>query len=154
MSEEQQTELGSADILRIMRMLPHRYPFLMVDKIIEMKGDESCIGIKNVTINEPHFMGHFPGRPVMPGVLLIEAMAQTAGALCVHEKGTEGEPQLVYFMTIDGAKFRKPVLPGDQVEIHVEKIRSRGSIWKFACVCKVDGAKVAEAEVSAMMVSE
>ena len=154
MSEEQQTELGSADILRVMKMLPHRYPLLMVDKIIEMKGDESCIGIKNVTINEPQFQGHFPSRPVMPGVLLIEAMAQTAGALCVHARGSDDIPALVYFMTIDNAKFRKPVVPGDRVEFHVKKVRNRGNIWKFGCVAMVDGAKVAEAEVSAMLVDE
>lgn len=154
MSEEQQTELGSADILRVMKMLPHRYPLLMVDKIIEMKGDESCIGIKNVTINEPQFQGHFPSRPVMPGVLLIEAMAQTAGALCVHARGGDDIPALVYFMTIDNAKFRKPVVPGDRVEFHVKKVRNRGNIWKFGCVAMVDGAKVAEAEVSAMLVDE
>ncbi|MDJ0929678.1 3-hydroxyacyl-ACP dehydratase FabZ [Breoghania sp.] len=153
--EQQQTELGSADILRVLKLLPHRYPFLMVDKIIEMDGDNSCIGIKNVTINEPHFLGHFPGHPVMPGVLLIEAMAQTAGALCVHSGGDDdGSPALVYFMTIDNAKFRKPVVPGDRVEIHVQKVRNRGNIWKFACVAKVDGGKVAEAEVSAMLVNE
>ncbi|MEP0408368.1 MAG: 3-hydroxyacyl-ACP dehydratase FabZ, partial [Roseibium sp.] len=131
---------------------PHRYPFLLIDKIVEMDGDDSCIGIKNVTINEPHFQGHFPTRPVMPGVLLIEAMAQTAGALCVHAKGKDSPPQLVYFMTIDKAKFRKPVVPGDQVHFHVKKIRQRATIWKFDAVAMVDGAKVAEAEISAMLV--
>lgn len=144
--------LESADILKIMQLLPHRYPFLLIDKIIEMDGDDSGIGIKNVTINEPHFNGHFPGQPVMPGVLLIEAMAQTAGALCVHSRGVDTPPQLVYFMTIDKAKFRKPVVPGDQVHFHVKKIKQRSNIWKFEAVAKVDGAKVAEAEISAMLV--
>ena len=144
--------LGSADILAIMKALPHRYPFLMVDRIRDINGDESCIGVKNVTINEPHFMGHFPGQPVMPGVLLIEGMAQTAGALCVLAQEAKGAPKLVYFMTIDNAKFRKPVVPGDTVEYHVRKVRRRANIWKFAAEARVDGAKVAEAEVSAMLV--
>ncbi len=144
--------LETADIMRVLSLLPHRYPFLMVDRIIDMKGDESGIGIKNVTINEPHFTGHFPERPVFPGVLLIEAMAQTAGALCVHARGDDAPPQLVYFMTIDKAKFRRPVEPGDQVHFHVKKIKQRSNIWKFDAVAKVDGNKVAEAEVSAMLV--
>ncbi|MBD8875784.1 MULTISPECIES: 3-hydroxyacyl-ACP dehydratase FabZ [Alphaproteobacteria] len=152
MEETDKKTLDSADIMRIMEVLPHRYPFLLIDKIVEMDGDDSCIGIKNVTINEPHFQGHFPTRPVMPGVLLIEAMAQTAGALCVHAKGKDSPPQLVYFMTIDKAKFRKPVVPGDQVHFHVKKIRQRATIWKFDAVAMVDGAKVAEAEISAMLV--
>ncbi|MEP4033285.1 3-hydroxyacyl-ACP dehydratase FabZ [Roseibium polysiphoniae] len=152
MEETDKKTLESADIMRIMEVLPHRYPFLLIDKIVEMDGDDSCIGIKNVTINEPHFQGHFPTRPVMPGVLLIEAMAQTAGALCVHAKGKDSPPQLVYFMTIDKAKFRKPVVPGDQVHFHVKKIRQRATIWKFDAVAMVDGAKVAEAEISAMLV--
>jgi 3-hydroxyacyl-[acyl-carrier-protein] dehydratase len=149
---EQVRTLGHADIMRVMKALPHRYPFLMVDRIKDIDGDESCVGIKNVTINEPHFMGHFPGHPVMPGVLLIEGMAQTAGALCVLAQGEGGTPKLVYFMTIDNAKFRKPVVPGDTVEFHVRKIRRRNSIWKFAAEARVDGTKVAEAEVSAMLV--
>ena len=152
MSEK--TTLDSADIMRVMELLPHRYPFLMIDKIIEMNGDDSCIGIKNVTINEPHFTGHFPNQPVMPGVLVIEAMAQTAGALCVNSRKDLGAPRVVYFMTIDKAKFRKPVVPGDVVHIHVQKVRNRANIWKFACEAKVDDAKVAEAEVSAMLVGE
>jgi 3-hydroxyacyl-[acyl-carrier-protein] dehydratase len=145
--------LESADINRIMQALPHRYPFLMVDRIREINGDDSCVGIKNVTFNEPHFQGHFPGAPVMPGVLLIEGMAQTAGALCVLAQQTlSGPPKLVYFMTIDNAKFRKPVTPGDTVEFHVRKIRRRTNIWRFAAEARVDGVKVAEAEVSAMLV--
>ncbi|RFC62414.1 3-hydroxyacyl-[acyl-carrier-protein] dehydratase FabZ [Fulvimarina endophytica] len=143
--------LESADIFKIMQLLPHRYPFLMVDRIIEIDGDRSAIGIKNVTANEPHFMGHFPGNPVMPGVLIIEGMAQTAGAICAHNKG-EDSPSVVYFMTIDNAKFRKPVLPGDRLEYHVVQAKRRGNIWKFDCVAKVDGGKVAEATVSAMLV--
>jgi 3-hydroxyacyl-[acyl-carrier-protein] dehydratase len=142
--------LESFDILRIMQLLPHRYPFLLVDRIIDIDGDNSAIGIKNVTASEPHFMGHFPQQPVMPGVLIIEAMAQTAGAICIASTG-EGRPSLVYFMTIDGAKFRKPVMPGDQLHIHVRKQKQRGNIWRFACEATVDGTKVAEAEISAMM---
>ena len=142
--------LESFDIMRIMRLLPHRYPFLLVDRIVEIDGDNSAIGIKNVTINEPHFQGHFPERPVMPGVLIIEAMAQTAGAICINSTG-EDKPSLVYFMTVDGAKFRRPVEPGDRLEIHVRKLKQRGNIWRFACEAIVDGQKAAEAEISAMM---
>jgi len=144
--------LEAADINRVMQALPHRYPFLMVDRIRDINGDDSCVGVKNVTINEPHFQGHFPARPVMPGVLLIEGMAQTAGALCVLAHSGALQPKLVYFMTIDNAKFRKPVIPGDVVEYHVQKIRRRSNIWKFSAVAWVDGAKVAEAVVSAMLV--
>jgi 3-hydroxyacyl-[acyl-carrier-protein] dehydratase len=150
--DQETTTLEAADINEIMAALPHRYPFLMVDRIREINGDESCVGIKNVTINEPHFQGHFPQQPVMPGVLLIEGMAQTAGALCVLAFKGSMRPKLVYFMTIDNAKFRKPVIPGDTVEYHVKKIRRRSTIWKFAAVATVNGAKVAEAEVSAMLV--
>jgi 3-hydroxyacyl-[acyl-carrier-protein] dehydratase len=146
------SELPSADIGKVLKLLPHRYPFLMVDRIIEMDRDESCIGIKNVTFNEPHFQGHFPGFPVMPGVLIIEGLAQTAGALCVHNLQEDYKPQLVYFMGIDRAKFRKPVVPGDQLEYHVRKVRSRGRAWRFYGEAKVNGQIVAEAEVSAMIV--
>ena len=149
---EAPTTLQSADIVKILDLLPHRYPFLLVDRIIEIDGDKSCIGIKNVTFNEPFFQGHFPGFPVMPGVLIIEGLAQTAGALCVHNLGQDYKPQLVYFMGIDRAKFRKPVLPGDQLEYHVRKMRSRGRAWRFYGEAKVNGQIVAEAEVSAMIV--
>ena len=152
MSEDAKTSLGTADILEIMKLLPHRYPFLLVDKIIEIDGDDSAIGIKNVTANEPQFMGHFPGNPIMPGVLLIEAMAQTAGAICARKLSSE--TSLVYFMTIDNARFRKPVVPGDRVEFHVKKEKQRGNIWKFHCDAMVDGQKVAEADVGAMMLPQ
>ncbi len=142
--------LEAVDINEILRLLPHRYPFLLVDRIIEIDGDRSAIGIKNVTFNEPHFLGHFPSTPVMPGVLIIEAMAQTAGVIAIRNAPGDA-PSLVYFMTIDNAKFRKPVVPGDRLEIHVRKVKQRGAIWRFACEAKVDGAKVAEAEISAMV---
>ncbi|MFD1744446.1 3-hydroxyacyl-ACP dehydratase FabZ [Rhizobium helianthi] len=149
MVDDTPTVLESADIMEIMELLPHRYPFLLVDKIINIKGDDSAVGIKNVTANEPQFMGHFPARPIMPGVLIVEAMAQTAGAICARKQGSAGN--LVYFMTIDNARFRKPVVPGDRVEIHVVKQKQRGNIWKFHCDALVDGALVAEADIGAMM---
>ncbi len=145
------TGLSTADTRRVLQLLPHRYPFLMVDRIVDMKADESAVGIKNVSVNEPFFQGHFPGFPVMPGVLIIEGLAQTAGALCVNHLDTAYKPQLVYFMGIDRAKFRKPVLPGDQLHYHVKKIRSRGRAWRFYGEAKVNGQVVAEAEVSAMI---
>ena len=145
-------KLASADIELIMKLLPHRYPFLLIDRITDMDRDESAIGMKNVTMNEPFFQGHFPGYPVMPGVLIIEALAQTAGALCVHNSGNRDIPQIVYFMGIDNAKFRIPVVPGDQLFLHVKKIRSRGPVWRFAGEAKVSGQTVAEAEISAMIV--
>lgn len=151
MDEVLKSELGSADILQIMALLPHRYPFLMVDRMIDMLGDESCIGIKNVTFNEPHFAGHFPERPIMPGVLLIEGMAQTAGALCVASRRGSGKPSVVYFMTIDEAKFRRPVEPGDTIEYHMKKLKNRRNMWWFRGEAKVRGDVVAEAVVSAML---
>jgi 3-hydroxyacyl-[acyl-carrier-protein] dehydratase len=150
MDEPGAKTLESVDIIGIMRLLPHRYPFLLIDRIIDIDGDNSAIGIKNVTMNEPHFAGHFPGHPVMPGVLIIEAMAQTAGAICIRNQKTDA-PSLVYFMTIDNAKFRRPVVPGDRLEIHVRKLKQRGTIFRFACEAMVDGNKVAEAEIAAMM---
>lgn len=143
--------LGTADIARVMQLLPHRYPFLLVDRIYDMSGDDSCVGVKNVTINEPFFQGHFPQFPVMPGVLIIEGLAQTAGALCVHSLGAGYKAELVYFMGIEKAKFRKPVVPGDQLHYHVKKIRNRGRVWRFFGEAKVDGQVVTEAEVSAML---
>lgn len=150
MADETSTTLEIIDIQHLLQLLPHRYPFLMVDRIIDIDGDNSAVGIKNVTFNEPHFMGHFPGQPVMPGVLIIEAMAQTAGAICIHST-SDCQPSVVYFMTIDDAKFRKPVVPGDRMEIHVQKLKQRGKIWKFSCEAVVDGTKVAEAVISALM---
>jgi len=143
--------LDAIDINKLMQLLPHRYPFLLVDKIVEINGDQSARGVKNVTVNEPHFTGHFPHQPIMPGVLIIEGMAQTAGAICALEH-FGGTPSTTYFMTIDKAKFRKTVLPGDTVEYVIEKIRQKRNIFKYACVAEVDGQKVAEAEIGAMMV--
>jgi 3-hydroxyacyl-[acyl-carrier-protein] dehydratase len=154
MNETTGQVIESYDILRLLRLLPHRYPLLLVDRIIEARGDEYGVGIKNVTVNEPHFQGHFPGRPVMPGVLLIEAMAQTAGALCVASQPTGGPPSVVYLMTIDKAKFRKPVVPGDQVRLHLTRIAKKRNMWWFRGEAKVDGVLVCEAEVSAMLVRE
>ncbi len=146
--------LATADIRRVLELLPHRYPFLMVDRIIDMHADQSAVGIKAVSVNEPFFQGHFPGFPVMPGVLIIEGLAQTAGALCVNHLAATYKPQLLYFMGIDRAKFRRPVLPGDQLHYHVRKIRSRGRAWRFYGEAKVNGRVVAEAEVSAMILDE
>ncbi len=148
-----QDSLDTLDILGLLEALPHRYPFLLVDKIVKMRGDESCVGIKNVTFNEPHFQGHFPARPVMPGILLIEGMAQTAGALCVHSQHL-ARPKLVYFMTIDKAKFRKPVVPGDVVEYHLTKTARRRNMWWYKGEAMVAGTLVCEALVSAMLVME
>ena len=151
-----QTETGypDLDIEGVKRLIPHRYPFLLVDKVVDIKPDVSCVGIKNVTINEPFFQGHFPKRPVFPGVLIIESMAQTAGCLVVATLGAASEGKLVYFMTVDDARFRKPVVPGDQMHVHVTKVRSRGPVWKFTGEAKVDGKLVAQATYSAMILDE
>lgn len=142
---------GQIDIQRIMNMIPHRYPFLMVDKVVDLVPGQSAVGIKNVTMNEPQFTGHFPGFPVMPGVLIVEAMAQTAGLVVVDFMGLESQNKIVYFMTIDSARFRKPVIPGDTMKIHVEKLQSRGTVWKFKGTAKVDDKVCAEATFSAMI---
>ncbi len=153
MSEENTspTEIGVYDIAKIMHAIPHRYPFLLVDRVVDIVKNESCVGIKNVTINENFFQGHFPTMPVMPGVLIIECMAQTAAVLVVETLGPDSAGKLVYFMTIDNAKFRKPVVPGDQMRVHVKKERQRGIIWKFSAEAKVDGKVVAEATYAAMI---
>lgn len=155
MSEAEAAEkLDSADIKRVMELLPHRYPMLMIDRIVEMRGGDAAIGIKNVSANEPFFQGHFPGHPVMPGVLIVEAMVQTAGALVLNSLGADAAGKIVYFMTIDRARFRKPVVPGDVLKVHVTKIHSRGPVWKFSGEAKVDGALVAEADYSAMIIDQ
>ena len=139
------------DIERVMQLIPHRYPFLMVDRVIELIPDVSAVGVKQVSIGEPHFQGHFPKKPIMPGVLIIESMAQTAAVLVVETLGPTAEGKLVYFMTVDSARFRRPVVPGDTLHIHVFKERSRGNVWKFRAEAKVDGVLVAEAEYAAMI---
>jgi 3-hydroxyacyl-[acyl-carrier-protein] dehydratase len=145
------TTAEAADIHEILRLLPHRYPFLMIDRIVDIQGEEHGIGIKNLTFNEPQFQGHFPGNPVMPGVLLIEGMAQTAGVLCLRQMSSSERHRAVYFLTIDKAKFRKPAVPGDIVEYHVNKIAHRRNMWWYRAEAKVDGALIAEAEVGAII---
>ena len=143
--------LEAVDIAGVMEMIPHRYPFLLVDRVVEIVPDRSAVGIKNVTINESFFQGHFPRQPVMPGVLIVEAMAQTAAVLVVRTHGPSAAGKLVYFMSIDSARFRRPVTPGDQLRIHVAKERSRANVWRFNAEAKVDGRLVAEATYAAML---
>lgn len=150
---EASTTLETADILKILASLPHRYPFLMVDRVTQMRSDEFAIGIKNVTANEPQFLGHFPDNPIFPGVLMIEGMAQTAGVLCIANGIVSGESKQVYFMTIDKAKFRKQVRPGDTIEYHMTKKARKRNIWWYYGAAKVAGEIVAEAEVGAMIVN-
>lgn len=142
---------ATVDIARILHAIPHRYPFLMIDRVVDVVPDRSAIGVKNVSVNESFFQGHFPGHPVMPGVLIIESMAQTAAVLVVETLGPDAAGKLVYFMSIEAAKFRRPVQPGDQLRIHVTKDRSRGNVWKFNAVARVDGVSVAEATYAAMI---
>jgi 3-hydroxyacyl-[acyl-carrier-protein] dehydratase len=150
-AQKQEGATTTIDIERIMQMIPHRYPFLMIDRVVDVVPDATAVGIKNVSINEPFFQGHFPQRPVMPGVLIIEAMAQTAAVLVVQTLGQAAEGKLVYFMSVDNARFRRPVMPGDQLRIHVSKERSRGAVWKFSAEAKVNGTLVAEATYAAMI---
>ncbi|MBT6094156.1 MAG: 3-hydroxyacyl-ACP dehydratase FabZ [Rhodospirillaceae bacterium] len=151
MDSEMATDSRSLDINEIMDMIPHRYPFLLIDSVRDIVAGESAVGIKNVTINEPFFQGHFPGHPIMPGVLIVEAMAQTSAVMVVDTMGKK-ENRLVYFMTVDQARFRKPVVPGDRVELRIVKQRSRGNVWKFKGEAIVDGVLKAEATYSAMIV--
>jgi 3-hydroxyacyl-[acyl-carrier-protein] dehydratase len=142
------------DIMRIMEMIPHRYPFLMIDRVVELEVDQHAVGLKNVSINESFFQGHFPRKPVMPGVLIIEAMAQTAAVLVVKTLEGDAAGKLVYFMTVDDARFRKPVVPGDTLRIRVDKLRSRGNVWKFAGKVQVEDVLVAEARFAAMIMDD
>lgn len=156
-SKELAAEASVGDVVnieRIMEMIPHRYPFLLVDRVINVISGESAVGIKNVTVNENFFQGHFPQKPVMPGVLIIEAMAQTAAILVVYTLGAASEGKLVYFMSVDNARFRKPVGPGDRLELHVFKERSRGNVWKFRAEGRVDGTLFAEATYAAMILDD
>jgi 3-hydroxyacyl-[acyl-carrier-protein] dehydratase len=148
---ESARELTSMDIQAILQHLPHRYPFLMIDRIIDVDGDNSGIGIKNVTFNEPIFQGHFPGEPVFPGVLIIEGMAQTAGAMAIAAGADGGQKHIVYLLTIDKCKFRKPAKPGDRIEYHIKKLRRRMTMGWFEAKAIVDGVVIAEAEVGAMV---
>ncbi len=143
--------LETIDILGIMQAIPHRHPFLLIDRVVEVKRNQSAVGVKNVSVNESFFAGHFPGHPVMPGVLIIESMAQTAAVLVVETLGPDARGKVVYFMSIEGAKFRRPVMPGDQMRVHVTKERNRGNVWKFNGVARVDGVAVAEATFAAMI---
>jgi 3-hydroxyacyl-[acyl-carrier-protein] dehydratase len=150
-AQQQGDAVGTVDIARIMQAIPHRYPFLLIDRVVDLVRNQSATGIKNVSVNENFFQGHFPGHPVMPGVLIIESMAQTAAVLVVETLGGDAAGRVVYFMSIEGAKFRRPVVPGDQLRIHITKERSRGNVWKFNAVAKVDGVAVAEATYAAMI---
>ena len=147
-------DVAEIDTLRIMELIPHRPPFLMIDKVVDVVAGERAIGVKNVTINDGFFQGHFPARPVMPGVLIIEAMAQTAAVLVVHTLGPMAQGKLVYFMSVDNARFRRPVLPGDTLKVHVTSLRHRGNVWKFEGQAKVDGKLCAEATYAAMIMGD
>jgi 3-hydroxyacyl-[acyl-carrier-protein] dehydratase len=144
-------KVETADIREILRLLPHRYPFIMIDRIIDIQGEDHGIGIKNVTVNEPQFLGHFPENPVMPGVLIIEGMAQTAGVLCLRQMTLKEQHRAMYFLTIDKAKFRKPAVPGDTLEYHVNKIARRRDMWWYRAEAKVGDTLIAEAEVGAII---
>ena len=146
--------VDTIDILRIMQMIPHRYPFLMIDRVVDLVPDRSAVGIKNVSINENYFQGHFPRQPVMPGVLVIECMAQTAAVLVVETLEGAAAGKLVYFMAIEDCRFRKPVVPGDRLHIHVTKTRRRGAVWKFSGEARVDGVLMAEARFTAMIMED
>ena len=148
------SDMKTIDIMRIMEMIPHRYPFLLIDRVVELEVDKHAVGLKNVTINEPFFQGHFPRQPVMPGVLIIEAMAQTAAVLVVETLEGAAAGKLVYFMTVDDARFRKPVLPGDTLKIRVEKLRNRGNVWKFSGQVRVEDERIAEARFAAMIMDD
>ncbi|MFQ6017215.1 MAG: 3-hydroxyacyl-ACP dehydratase FabZ [Kiloniellaceae bacterium] len=156
MNEQQpeRTELKVTDVLRIMEMIPHRFPFLMIDRVVDIIPDHSATGIKNVTINEGYFQGHFPRQPVMPGVLVLESMAQTAAVLVVETLKDEAAGKLVYFMTVEDGRFRRPVVPGDCLNVHVTKLRHRRNVWKFSGEARVDGVLMAEARFSAMIMDE
>jgi 3-hydroxyacyl-[acyl-carrier-protein] dehydratase len=154
MSDDTKKPGKVVDINRIMKLLPHRYPFLLIDRLVDVNGEESGIAIKNVTINEPFFQGHFPGKPVFPGVLLVEAMAQAAGAIVLENLGDNEAGKLVFFMSIDKCRFRKPVGPGDTVHFHVKLVQKRAPVWKYWAEAHVDGKKVAEAEIGAMLMDE
>jgi 3-hydroxyacyl-[acyl-carrier-protein] dehydratase len=145
-------ELGRLEIDAILKCLPHRYPFLMIDRIVDIDGDDSAVGIKNVTFNEPIFQGHFPEKPVFPGVLIIEGMAQTAGAIVIANDAVDGASNIVMMLTIDKAKFRKPAGPGDRIEYHIRKIQRRRTVGRYEARAMVDGVLIAEAEVGAMIV--
>ncbi len=151
---ETSATVALVDIAGIMRAIPHRYPFLLIDRVVDMVPGTSAIGVKNVTVNENFFQGHFPGHPVMPGVLIIESMAQTAAVLVVETLGPAARGRVVYFMSIENAKFRRPVVPGDQLRIHVEKERRRGNVWKFHAIARVDEVSVAEATYAAMIMDQ
>jgi len=151
MAESDTATSQTIEINEVMKRIPHRYPFLMVDRVVNFVPYEGAIGIKNVSINEPHFQGHFPERPIMPGVLIVESMAQTAGVVVVSSLGTDAEGKLVYFMSVEEAKFRRPVEPGDQLQIHVTRKQNRGPVWKFEGKATVDGTLVAEAVFTAMI---
>ena len=142
------------DVHRIMKMIPHRHPFLMIDRVVDVVANQRATGVKNVSINENYFQGHFPARPVMPGVLIIEAMAQTAAVLVVHTLGPESEGKLVYFMSVDNARFRRPVFPGDRLDVLVTKQRNRGNVWKFEGRAKVGDNVMAEAVFAAMILDD
>ena len=152
-SPSESRELNSIDIDRILQLLPHRYPFLMIDRIIEVDSDDSAVGIKNVSVNEPIFQGHFPGNPVFPGVLIIEGMAQTAGAIAIAADQTKGR-HIVYMVTVDKCKFRKPARPGDVIEYHIKKIRRRSAMGWYEARALVGSTLIAEAEVGAMVMVE
>ena len=145
------TAIGTIHLARIMELIPHRYPFLLIDRVLDVVLGVSAIGVKNVSANEGFFQGHFPGHPVMPGVLIVESMAQTAAVLVVETLGPAMFGKLVYFMSIERAKFRRPVVPGDQLRIHALRERRRGNVWKVACTARVDGVSVAEASITAMI---
>lgn len=151
MSEESKSQQETLGVERIMELIPHRYPMLLIDQVTDIIPNQSAVGIKCVTMNEPFFQGHFPGKPVMPGVLIVEAMAQSAAVFVMLNMEKDVNEKLPYFMSIDGAKFRRPVVPGDRLELHITLERHRGPVWRFNGVGKVGGQTVAEATFTAMI---